>query len=145
MKHFSIYTIALALLMGLLVSCSKSSNNPTKTNINLSDTTLSVTQAYTTGKWKIIYATGGFINQQITFPNSYLTISKDSLLNTNNDTIAYHLPITWVRGSFYADSAFVITNSNYGIDYIALSITNDTLMLSDNHTEALSYRLIKAN
>ena len=140
MKQIFLF-LSLSTLQLFFPACKKDGS---KVNITLHDKSLSTIQSNIAGKWDLKYIYGGFSPRTYKQNNFFWTFTSDNkLIVSHNDTIAAETSITWVRehGLFIGpnDLTYIMTPLNY----VAVGIFNDTLVIHDNSYEAMYYHLIK--
>ncbi|GHT84536.1 hypothetical protein FACS18947_2130 [Bacteroidia bacterium] len=142
--------VAILLILAGSFSCEKENDIDMSkidfSNIeNLYEQPLPVIQKAIQGKWKLVYAKGGFVaNYEYYFDNSFVEFTSDNrYISTNairQDTALY----AWQKEiNIYSpnDYVFIMTPFNYFFD----KIHNDTLVYAEYAVDGMTYNCIKTN
>lgn len=142
----------LAFLLSVNAQCKKE-HNKDPVNLTLYDKPLSVIQSNIHGKWKLHYGKGGICASCIQYYNNvfWTFYPNNRIVQTDNNISYTDTTINWIRdiGTFTNGSLTYIMNfydkrgnpSNYVVD----GISNDTLILHDNSSDAVFYHFKKSN
>jgi len=139
----------LSGLIGITAfSCRKEKIKPQhNSNITLYDKPLAVIQANIMGKWKLQYEKGGICASCVNdnFNNIVWEFTDDNKIKQSyNDTLVNETIIIWTREKdIFTDLTFIM--NFYDNSFIVCGIHNDTLVLSDNSYDPVSYHFTRSN
>lgn len=153
MKKDLVFYFALCMLAScfILPRCKKRNS---RLNITLYNQALPVIKQFISGKWKLEYTYGGYIaNQRIDFDSKGfiwqiddgIKIKQLHMRNLITDTL-----IEWYPESLYTGvgQTFIMKFFDkrlYPNNYVVMGIINDSLVLKDYGTDAMSYHFSKQN
>jgi hypothetical protein len=147
MKHhqnllLSIFTLSLLNLM----QCKKDQPIIISSNIVLKDKPLEVIKAHIAGKWALNYEKGGICNAcpPVIIDSNITDFNKGDLINVSlKGSITLNAPITWKHEKdVYQEMTYTLNyqdDRGYDYHFIVNGITNDTLRISDNAFDPVSY------
>jgi len=146
-----IILINIAIISLYCIACKDKKVGPLNTsNIILRDKPLKTIKNYLKGKWQMHYTIGGISgNQRYSFVNTYLEFTFNE---TNNDSIRWHNDTSemakdivtferelYIFGPEYTYQINFNTLPTGFQNWVAYSIKDDTLILTDNSVDGFAY------
>jgi hypothetical protein len=129
--------LLILLFPALLFACKKESEN-----ITFGEQPLSVVKSYVSGRWKFIYAYGGFTgNYRYDYVNAYLEFYGDSIVQRSHDTIAIATKIEWKTITDIRGKQAYYMQFKGGGGYVVDEIKNGELILFDNAYDGMAHYL----
>jgi hypothetical protein len=134
-------------------NCKKNAEQPIdKSNVILYDKPLSIIQECIQGKWKLIYAKGGFTGNYIQyFHDEFWKFKNNNIVIIDSGSIYIDTTIKWK----YDPLNFIAGENTYTINYYDRNsvpykyyvegIKNDTLTIADYGYDGMGYFFIKSN
>jgi hypothetical protein len=143
MKKLSIILCILAMLW---LSCKKGKLSD---NIILKDKPLNEIQKYISGKWKLLYAIGGFTGyNRYDFIENYIEFNSNTIYWKTHDTIVANGQIEWVPiKDIWHKNTYVMMFKDadtYPYSFIPDRISNGQLWLVENAADGYGYILEKS-
>lgn len=147
-----------AILMGIFVFTAMACNTKKKTaatspvtkqlvpvsNIDLYNKPLDTIIKHTVNqRWKLVYSIGGMTGKDKNeFDNFYYIITNEGKLVSDYKGKHEETSYEWLksRDIFTGDSTYILSGA---VQWKIVSITNDTLRVSDNFTDGYHYALIR--
>lgn len=150
--HLLFAPILFLTIMSCLPSCKKDKPQKLYSNITLYDKPLPVIRAHIQGKWKLSYARGGIMSNNVQyFDDIFWEFGNNSntIKQFYNDSITLYTIIYWYKDiGTYTNGDKTLIMKFYGQYeypnvYVVERIVNDTLIIHDNSFDAVFYHFIR--
>jgi len=134
-----------------LCYCKKSNVPSNGLNIVLYNQPLSVIQQHIQGKWQLLYSKGGVATITQYYHNKFWEFDNDHVRFLDNNNLRVDTSIRWIHSDAaytYRDSTYIMNFNDklgYIYNYVVDRISNDTLILHEDASDAFFYRLVKSN
>jgi hypothetical protein len=146
--RYSKVVFGIVLFCFLNFHCRKDGSD--HTSIQLYDQPLQIIQQYLSGKWKLLYSTGGNFNlpPQYDKYDTFMILDSSRIIIKNQSGIVSDTTITWKKDRYNGTDTFILlyySNSAVPYPYVVVGIQDGTLELREAAADAMSYYFRKVN